>query len=210
MSSPGSTHSQIKPTLRQLRYLRVLAERTGTTFTTPRNIGEASRLIQAMQQRKRTPRSEMQRERRAVAQDMATRRGDAAQVRPHELAGYASSATWSKAKARQAGPRVVNCKHEPYDVLIDRTTKWGNPFVVGRDGTREECIAKYEQWAPQQAHLMAALHELRGRTLGCHCKPKACHGDPLLRWANAPHSPPPPRPPHSRTRASRTRWPATA
>ena len=82
--SSTSKRSPIKPTPRQLRYLRTLAERTGTTFTTPRSIAEASRLIEEMQERKQTPRSEVSRERREVSQDMATRRGDAAQVRPDE------------------------------------------------------------------------------------------------------------------------------
>ncbi len=179
-------HSSIKPTARQLRYLRVLATRTGTTFTTPRSIAEARRQIKEMEQRKRTPRSDVQRERREVSMDMATRRGDATRVRRDELSGYGSSATWGSPSPEEAGPRVVNCHREAYDVLIDRTTKWGNPFVVGRDGTREECIEKFERWAPTQPHLMAALLELRGKTLGCHCKPKTCHGDPLCRWANAP------------------------
>ena len=43
---------------------------------------------------------------------------------------------------------VVNLKHEPDAVangavLIDRRTRWGNPFVVGRDGTRPQVIARY-------------------------------------------------------------------
>lgn len=42
--------------------------------------------------------------------------------------------------------RVVHCKKEPYDVYIGRPSKWGNPFVIGKDGTREEVIAKYAEW----------------------------------------------------------------
>ncbi len=39
--------------------------------------------------------------------------------------------------------RIVNLKHEPDAVAngavrIDRRTRWGNPFVLGRDGTREQ------------------------------------------------------------------------
>jgi uncharacterized protein DUF4326 len=36
--------------------------------------------------------------------------------------------------------RVVHLKREPYDVAIDRRTRWGNPFVIGRDGDRETVI----------------------------------------------------------------------
>ena len=59
-------------------------------------------------------------------------------------------------------------------------SKWANPFPV-RDGGRAECIAKYEQHVRARPDLMAALPELRGKTLGCWCKPDACHGDVLVR-----------------------------
>jgi len=72
-----------------------------------------------------------------------------------------------------------------YDVRIDRRSKWGNPFVLGKDGTREEVVAKYETYLPNRLDLMAALPELRGKRLGCWCKPEACHGDVLARLAEA-------------------------
>jgi hypothetical protein len=81
--------------------------------------------------------------------------------------------------------RAVNLKEEDYDVRIDRKTKWGNPFMIGRDGTREEVIRKFECWVPTQEHLMDSLHELKGKRLGCWCKPSACHGDILARLANS-------------------------
>ena len=67
------------------------------------------------------------------------------------------------------------------DVRIDRTTKWGNPFIIGRDGNRAQCIAKYRIWIEQQPKLMAALEELRGKRIGCHCSPLPCHGDVHVR-----------------------------
>lgn len=72
----------------------------------------------------------------------------------------------------------------PGAVYIGRPTKWGNPFVIGRDGTREDVISKYENWVVTQPQLMSALHELRGKDLVCFCAPQACHGDVLLRLAN--------------------------
>lgn len=78
---------------------------------------------------------------------------------------------------------VVHCKRKSYDVYIGRPSKWGNPFEIGKDGTREEVIAKYRAWIVQQPHLIAALPELRGKTLGCWCAPKACHGDVLAALA---------------------------
>lgn len=80
--------------------------------------------------------------------------------------------------------KVVH-KREHHDVYIGRPSKWGNPFIIGRDGTREEVIAKYEVWLKNNAELMAALPELKGKTLGCWCAPRACHGDVLLRLANS-------------------------
>jgi len=70
-------------------------------------------------------------------------------------------------------------------VYIGRGSKWGNPFRIGIDGDRAAVIAKYERWLRSQHHLLRALDELRGRNLLCFCAPKACHGDLLLRLANA-------------------------
>ena len=87
---------------------------------------------------------------------------------------------------------VVHCQRAHYDVLIDRTTKWGNPFthVMGRTRaefrvkTREEAIARFEEWIRTRPDLMAALPELRGKVLGCWCDPHPCHGHVLVRLAN--------------------------
>lgn len=79
--------------------------------------------------------------------------------------------------------RVVHCKKESYDIYIGRPSKWGNPFAIGKDGNREEVIEKYRAWVITQQHLINALHELKGKTLGCWCKPAACHGDVLKELA---------------------------
>ena len=82
------------------------------------------------------------------------------------------------------GPKVVHWKREPYDVYVGRPSKWGNPFIVGVHGTRKEVIQKYREWIVKQPDLMASLHELRGKTLGCWCGPDQCHGLVLLEMAN--------------------------
>ena len=79
--------------------------------------------------------------------------------------------------------RVVHCKKEPYDVYVGRPSKWGNPFVRGVDGTRSEVIKKHAEWIVTSP-LMADIHELRGKRLGCWCAPRSCHGDILDRLAN--------------------------
>ena len=89
------------------------------------------------------------------------------------------------------GTSVVNLKEDHYDVRIDRKTKWGNPFVVGRDGTREECIKLFDEWIIDQPNLMSSLHELKGKRLGCWCHPNPCHGEVLARLADAVKTPDP-------------------
>ena len=74
---------------------------------------------------------------------------------------------------------VVNLKKEPYDVYIGRPSKWGNPFKIGPRMTREEAISHYREWIVRQPELIAALHELKRKRLGCFCKPLPCHGDVL-------------------------------
>lgn len=84
---------------------------------------------------------------------------------------------------------VVHCKRAPYDVYIGRPSKWGNPFVIGKDGSRQMVIEKYKAWLLQQPKLMEDLHELRGKILGCWCHPQSCHGDVLAELANTKKSP---------------------
>lgn len=84
--------------------------------------------------------------------------------------------------------RVVHCKKEPYDVYIGRPSMWGNPFSH-KKGTLaeymvdsvEEAIAAYEIWIKMQPALMSSIETLRGKTLGCWCKPKQCHGDVIIK-----------------------------
>lgn len=79
--------------------------------------------------------------------------------------------------------KVVHCKKENYDVYIGRGSKWGNPFVLGKHGNREEVIRKYENYLLGNKDLMNSLEDLKGKTLGCWCKPKACHGDILVKYS---------------------------
>ena len=80
--------------------------------------------------------------------------------------------------------RVVHCRRERYDVYVGRPSPWGNPFVIGRDGTREEVIAKYAAWVRKQPHLLARIAGLRGKTLGCWCAPLPCHANVLAKLAD--------------------------
>lgn len=85
-------------------------------------------------------------------------------------------------------PRVIHFKRaaQTEHIYVGRPTKWGNPFVIGRDGTREEVIAEYREMLENSPDLLAALPELRGHNLACWCAPQACHADVLLEFANEP------------------------
>ena len=80
--------------------------------------------------------------------------------------------------------RAVNIRVDACDVYVGRGSKWGNPFHLGPDGTREQVISKYRIWLHGQTALLAHLHELAGKRLGCFCKPKLCHADVLADLIN--------------------------
>ncbi len=80
---------------------------------------------------------------------------------------------------------VVHCKKAAHDVYIGRPSIWGNPFTIGRDGTRDEVIAKYRAWIMTRPDLLARVGELKGKTIACWCHPLACHGDVLAELADA-------------------------
>ena len=88
-----------------------------------------------------------------------------------------------------SAPVVLNMKQVHHagkgDVYIGRPSKWGNPFLIGVHGTREEVVRMYEVWLQSQPHLLKDIvPELRGQNLVCWCAPLVCHGDILLRLAN--------------------------
>lgn len=85
-------------------------------------------------------------------------------------------------------PNVYN-KHidkVPDDAIyIGRPSAFGNPFNITEKCTRFRAICRYEAWVKAQPDLMQKIRdELRGKDLVCHCSPKPCHGDFLLRIAN--------------------------
>ena len=82
-------------------------------------------------------------------------------------------------------------------VKVDRATKWGNPFPVGREGPlgrvaldAESATGLFEDMLSDPEMRAAAgypddLSPLRGKTLACWCEPGArCHADVLIREAN--------------------------
>jgi hypothetical protein len=87
----------------------------------------------------------------------------------------------------QIVPKVVNLKTTPYDTYIGRGSKWGNPFssksntkAKFKTKSRKESIQKYREWILSNSELLNSIRELKGKRLGCYCKPKSCHGDVLV------------------------------
>jgi len=86
----------MKPTPRQLAYLKSLAEATATTFTYPKSSAQASAEIRRMKARPRSSTGERTRERHDVQREFAGRPQDAAAVRVgRDVRGYGSSARWA-------------------------------------------------------------------------------------------------------------------
>ena len=92
-------------------------------------------------------------------------------------------------------PKVYNKHHRdaPKDaVYIGRGSPWGNPFshietshAAVKVDTRQEAIATFEMQVMSQPEFVERIkRELKGKDLVCFCKPRACHGDVLLRIAN--------------------------
>lgn len=66
-------------------------------------------------------------------------------------------------------------------VYVGRPTKWGNPYTIGKDGTRKEVIEKYRRYLRNSPHLLESLDELSGKNLVCWCSPLPCHADILIQ-----------------------------
>ena len=91
-------------------------------------------------------------------------------------------------------------------VYVGRSTKWGNPFVPGKDNPflpgrkvedKRHAFTLYRSMAPLAPGLVnAARAELAGKDLACWCPVPMyaadgeCHADVLLEIANGPDTAP--------------------
>jgi hypothetical protein len=86
--------------------------------------------------------------------------------------------------------RVVNKERgDEFDVYIGRGTPWGNPFRIEGDIDRATSIRLFEEFFKKKfvddAGGNRDIRTLRGKVLGCHCKPLACHGDVIAAYLNS-------------------------
>jgi hypothetical protein len=93
-------------------------------------------------------------------------------------------------------------------VSVARPGRWGNPFIVGKDGTRLQCAGKFyvlargfialvdtpdvETQLALYRRIRRRIADLQGKDLACWCALDggACHADVLLCLANPGHPAP--------------------
>ena len=91
-------------------------------------------------------------------------------------------------------------------IVVSRPSRFGNPFIVGVDGTRADCVRLYQmvlggcicvtcktsmedQLAARQ-YVKTQIWRLRGKNLACWCalpkpgEPDICHAGVLLELAD--------------------------
>ena len=82
---------------------------------------------------------------------------------------------------------VINIyKYEGKDyIYIGRGSPFGNPFRIGKY-TREQALEMFRRYfyeiALKDEGYKQKLLALKGKKLGCFCKPKSCHGDIIKEW----------------------------
>ena len=85
---------------------------------------------------------------------------------------------------------AVNIKTHKCDVFCGRGSPFGNPFKIGdcETYTREKVISEFRSYFYKKLwtdeNFRGKVHELKGKVLGCYCKPKACHCDVIVEYLN--------------------------
>ena len=114
----------------------------------------------------------------------ASRRPVTAEWLPDELARKAAVEAGDSVVANASRDRhlIAWADREGKAVAIDRSSEWGNPFVLGKDGGRDAACSFFEtQWMPIAGRFRKAAAALTGKVLVCHCYPERCHGEALIK-----------------------------
>ncbi|NNM75007.1 DUF4326 domain-containing protein [Enterovirga sp. DB1703] len=101
--------------------------------------------------------------------------------------------------------RTKGWRMPPNTVKVDRSTRWGNPFVVGEQyplvegyvggpvcgssviADAKDAVVAFRDWATDEFSPLPDLAPLRGKNLACWCRlDQPCHADVLLELANRP------------------------
>jgi hypothetical protein len=88
---------------------------------------------------------------------------------------------------------VVNLRDEEFDVYIGRAGRgwngyFGNPFRRTPMQRPGDTLKRFEEHflerVEKDREFRRRVLELRGKRLGCFCKPNPCHGDVIAKWLN--------------------------
>ncbi len=109
---------------------------------------------------------------------------------------------------RHQRKRIKGWQKPNGSVIVDRTSKWGNPYTVEQakeagfkaphkaavdafdaflkgDDWALACDGDVEKSEALREKLLTDIHELKGKDLVCFCPlDKPCHADVLIRLAN--------------------------
>ncbi|MCP4544938.1 MAG: DUF4326 domain-containing protein [bacterium] len=128
------------------------------------------------------------------------------------LCGCAAGSGDPDIRTTPSATLIVNLAADEYDIYIGRGSDprthmltagvrpgergWlGNPHPIGYcdlcdlEHTRDECIAAFREdfrgKLTTDDAFRAAVLALRGKRLGCYCKPKNCHGDVIKAYLDS-------------------------
>lgn len=85
---------------------------------------------------------------------------------------------------------VVNIHYDAYDVYIGRAGHgfdgyFGNPYSAASRTVNIQFFESYFYGRVEKDPLFRArVLALKGKRLGCFCKPKACHGEVIAEYLN--------------------------
>lgn len=78
---------------------------------------------------------------------------------------------------------ILWAEQKGFAVRIDRSSKYGNPFILDQDGDRDEvCDAFKLHYLPFKKSIQKDADKLIGKVLVCHCYPERCHGESLIQF----------------------------
>ena len=82
---------------------------------------------------------------------------------------------------------VVNIAKDKYNTQIMRGSRYGNPVPISRTCSRKRAIDSFEDYfvfnIKSGEVTFEELVKLNSAILGCCCKPQACHGDVIAKYA---------------------------
>ena len=85
--------------------------------------------------------------------------------------------------------KVLNKRTDPIPegaAYVGRPSIFGNPFVIGKDGSRKEVVEKYRRRFEEMLNdpgFVLALEGLRSATaLVCWCAPLECHVSVIVEY----------------------------